>query len=182
MGIVIGGALPATARGAQDPPRVNPVAQSFAEMLSRVNDYVALHNRIEATLPPLPNDATREQIDGHQRALARGIERARSDAAPGGIFTRESRGVIRGLMKRVFAGPEGARLKATIMEDNPGRLLLKVNSRYPDDIPLSTVPPQVLANLPSLPPDVEYRFVGRALILMDVHAHLIVDLIENAIP
>jgi hypothetical protein len=28
----------------------------------------------------------------------------------------------------------------------------------------------------------EYRFLGRALILLDTEAHLIVDLMENAIP
>ena len=33
------------------------------------------------------------------------------------------------------------------------------------------MPPQVLAALPKLPEDIEYRFIGDRLILLDVHAH-----------
>ena len=43
---------------------------------------------------------------------------------------------------------------------------LAVNSRYPDEVPLSTMPPQVLAMLPKLPDDLEYRFIGTRLILL----------------
>ncbi len=68
------------------------------------------------------------------------------------------------------------------MDENPGRLRITVNSRYPDAVPLSTVPPQLLAGLPQLPDDLEYRFIGRRLILMDVHAHIIADFIDNALP
>jgi len=37
------------------------------------------------------------------------------------------------------------------------------------------------AHLPRLPKDLTYRFVGNALILIDVHANLILDFIQNAI-
>ena len=59
---------------------------------------------------------------------------------------------------------------------------LQVNMRYPDTVPLSTVPPQVLANLPTLPEDLEYRFVGDRLILLDSHAHIIADYVEKVFP
>ena len=49
-------------------------------------------------------------------------------------------------------------------------------------MPVTTVPPQVLAALPKLPEDLEYRFIGDRLILHDIHAHTIVDLIDDAIP
>ena len=58
----------------------------------------------------------------------------------------------------------------------------KVNGPYPDEEPLSTVPPNVLASLPELPEDIEYRFVGKHLILRDARANLIIDYIANAIP
>jgi hypothetical protein len=57
----------------------------------------------------------------------------------------------------------------------------KVNSPYPDKQPLSSVPPNVLASLPQLPKDIEYRFVGKHLILRDVRANLIIDYMPNAI-
>jgi hypothetical protein len=161
---------------------VNPSAQSMSLMLQRINEYVALHNKLEATLPKLPNDATPEQIDQNQRALGKLIQGARSNAKPGDIFTADAKAVILKLMNDVFGGPEGKQLKASIMDENPGKLQVTVNSRYPDTVPLSTVPPQVLAGLPRLPDDLEYRFIGRRLILLDVHAHIIADFIDNAIP
>ena len=166
----------------QAAPKVNPDARSLASLQERVKDYVALHQKLEKSLERLPKEATPEQIDANQRALAALIQEARRTAKPGDIFTPDSKGVILDLMKRVFGGPDGAQLKASIMDENPGRLKLTVNSRYPDTVPLSTVPPQVLAGLPKLPEELEFRFIGRTLILMDVHAHIIADLIENAIP
>ena len=49
-------------------------------------------------------------------------------------------------------------------------------------MPLATIPPQVLQTLPKLTQDLEYRFIGDALILLDVRAHLIADFIEDALP
>ena len=57
---------------------------------------------------------------------------------------------------------------------------LAVNGRYPDEVPISTVPPQVLAPLPKLPEELEYRFIQNNLILFDPHAHIIADFIERA--
>ncbi len=57
-----------------------------------------------------------------------------------------------------------------------------VNGRYPDAVPLSTMPPEVLKNLPPIPKEVEYRFVGDTLILLDPDAHIIVDFVARALP
>jgi len=43
------------------------------------------------------------------------------------------------------------------------------------------VPPNVLASLPPLPKDIEYRFVNKHLILRDARANLIIDYIPNAL-
>ena len=76
----------------------------------------------------------------------------------------------------------GAALRAGIMDENPVGLKLAVNQRYPDEVPLSTMPPELLEELPKLPEELEYRFVGDRLIVMDVHAHLIVDFMPQALP
>jgi hypothetical protein len=68
------------------------------------------------------------------------------------------------------------------MDENPTGLNIAVNERYPDEVPLSTMPPEVLEFLPKMPEELEFRFVGRDLIIMDPHAHLIVDFVRNAIP
>ena len=71
------------------------------------------------------------------------------------------------------------------MDENPvtpAAMKLRVNVRYPDSVPLTSVPPQVLQTLPKLTEDLEYRFIGDWLILLDVHAHVIADFIEDALP
>jgi len=55
-----------------------------------------------------------------------------------------------------------------------------VNGRYPDDVPVSTMPPQVLVALSKLPEELEYRFIQNNLILFDPHSHLIVDYMVRA--
>jgi hypothetical protein len=160
-------------------------AKALATMNERVKEYVDLHVRLESSLPKLPTEATPDQIHKNQRALERLIQEARAKAKPGDIFTPEARPVIKRLLATVFGGPDGKQLKASIMDENvvdPVALKLTVNGRYPDTVPLTSVPPQVLQTLPELPEDLEYRFVGDWLILLDPHAHVIADFIDNALP
>ncbi len=113
------------------------------------------------------------------------MREARATAKPGDIFTPEARPVIKRLLATVFGGPDGKQLKASIMDENPVdpvALKLTVNGRYPDTVPLTTIPPQVLQTLPKLTEDLEYRFIGDWLILLDVHAHVIADFIDDALP
>src|SRR6185503_9783224 len=113
------------------------------------------------------------------------MREARTTAKPGDLFTAEARPGIKRLLANVFGGPDGKQLKASIMDENPVdpvALKLTVNDRYPDTVPLASVPPQVLQTLPKLSEDLEYRFIGDWLILLDVHAHIIADYIDEALP
>ena len=181
---------PATsASPASAPPTervVGPLSEADARALATMNDrlkeYVELHKKVEATLPKVPSDATPKQIDTHQRLFEQKLREARKGAKQGEIFTAEARPVIKRLLNAVFDGPEGKQLKASIMDENPVGISIGVNSRYPDTVPISTVPPEVLQTLPKLSEDMEYRFVGDNLILLDAHAHIIADYIPDAIP
>ncbi len=160
-------------------------AQALATMNDRLKQYVDLHTKIERSLPKLPKEATPQQIDKNQRALEKLLREARAAAKPGDIFTPEARPVIKRLLATVFGGPDGKQLKASIMDEGqaaPSAAKLTVNSRYPDTVPLTSVPPQVLQTLPKLTEDLEYRFIGDSLILLDVHAHVIADFIEDVLP
>ena len=53
---------------------------------------------------------------------------------------------------------------------------------YPEKIALATVPPLLLERLQRLPDGVEYRFMGRDLILRDSFSNLIVDVVPEAVP
>ena len=160
-------------------------AQALATMNDRLKEYVALHLRIERSMPNLPKEATPDQIDKNQRAFETRMRQARAAAKPGDIFTPQARPVITRLLATIFGGPDGKQLKASVRGEDPVdpvALRLTVNGRYPDTVPLATVPPQVLQTLPKLTEDLEYRFVGDWLILLDTHAHVIADFIDNALP
>jgi hypothetical protein len=43
-------------------------------------------------------------------------------------------------------------------------------------------PAVILEALPPLPEELQYRFVGPTLVLLDVHADLVVDILPNALP
>lgn len=175
-------ARPRQAPAAQAQPRVNVDAALSVEFTKRAQAYLEIHEKAAAQLPRLSKEATPEEIDKHQRALARAIQRMRPHAKPGDIFTRDVRAYLRRQLAGVFAGPEGRKLEATMLDENPRNVRLAVNDRYPDTVPLATMPPQVLAALPKLPDELEYRFIGERLILLDVPAHLVVDFIEKALP
>jgi hypothetical protein len=165
---------------------VGPLSEADAEALATMNDrlveYVALHTKLEEGLPKLPDDATPEQIDRNQRMLEERMREARKTAKQGDLFTAEARPVIKRLLAATFAGPEGRQLMSSILDENPVGMKLTVNRRYPDTVPVSTMPPEVLQTLPKLSEDMEYRFIGRHLILLDTHAHIIADYIEDALP
>jgi hypothetical protein len=174
-------AAPLSAAAQRNPSRVNPNAATMKEFLRRVDEYVAVHKKAESTLPDLPKQTTPQQIDKHQRALALLMQEARKNAKQGDIFTLAMQRLVRNLLRPIFAGKDGAQIKAEILDNEyKGNVKLAVNGRYPDEIPISTVPPQVLAQLPKLPEELEYRFIQNNLILFDPHAHTIADYITDA--
>ena len=178
--LLLAGAWPLAAEQA---PRVNADAQLSVDFLKLVEAYLDLHRKRESTLPKLSDKPAPAEIDTHERALARLIAQARPTAQQGDILTRDIRAYFRRQITRALSGPDAAAIKDSIREENLGRVRVRVNARYPDNVPLSTMPPQILAALPKLPADdIEYRFLGERLILLDVHAHMVVDYMDDAIP
>jgi hypothetical protein len=111
------------------------------------------------------------------RALAKEIRVARAGAKEGDIFTP----TISVEFRRVLFLEVDANTWGAIMDDNPGELSNHINGDYPEGEPLSTVPPNILVVLPTLPEDIQYRFLGRNLILLDTRASVILDRIPFAI-
>ena len=175
------GAIPLAPAAQRKGPPVNPDAATIEAFKKHVDEYVALHRKLESTIPPLPKQATPQQVDAHERALAKLIQQARADAKPGDLFIPPMQRLVRRLLGPVFTGRAGQQIKSEITDkEYTGTVKLVVNGRYPDDVPVSTMPPQVLAALPKLPEDLEYRFVLASLILFDPHAHVIPDFVEHA--
>lgn len=176
-------AIPVWVWATQAPGGKTSVSQpAFAAFLERIDEYVALHQKIEKGLPRLSKEATPQEIDRNQRSLGEQIATARRGARQGDVLIPEMQTYVRGLLKRIFGGPAGRQLRSSIMDENPVKMDLRINQRYPDTVPLSTMPPEVLAALPKLPEEIEYRFIWDQLILLDPHAHIIIDYLPDAIP
>jgi hypothetical protein len=161
--------------------KVNADAQLQQDFKQRVDKYMALHLRLEKQAPQVMKKDEPEQIKASQEGLAKAIRAERKDARQGEIFTPEIASLFRRLMYPELKGPEGADTKKAMKDDAPAAISLKVNGAYPDTAALPSVPPNLLANLPQLPKDLEYRIIGKDLILRDVHANVIVDYMPNAI-
>ena len=169
----------APAFAAEDPP--NRDAQALVDFNARVTQYIELRKKADNTAPAQQRTEDAEKIRAAQLALADRIRTARAGAKHGDIFTPDASVLFRRILR-----PESkeAGTKAALKDDSPDAFPFKVNAAYPDKEPLSTVPPNSLEALPRLPKDsdLDYRFVGKHLILRDSHANLIVDYIPNALP
>jgi hypothetical protein len=176
-----GPAMPADANPLAIQDRVNAdalVLQSFKE---RIDAYVDLHKKAAGEGPRLKESEEPAEIHQAQDALAARIRAARAGARPGDIFTPEIRVRFRQLLYPETKGEKGADAKAILKDDAPAAVPLKVNAKYPEGAPLPTVPVTMLMNLPVLPEQLEYRIVGRHLILRDTRADIIVDFMTNVI-
>jgi hypothetical protein len=182
--VVSAGALAQQKTALPPPPTPAPGAESaaVAEFRKHCEAYVSLHKKIEGGLPKLPQEASPEQIDQGQQALSKGITAARTQARPGDIFAPGVADYLRQTLLQVFKTADGKQLRASILDENPVGAAVSINGPYPDSIPLSTMPPQILNALPKLPDELEYRFIGERLILFDHHAHIIVDYVDRALP
>ena len=144
-----------------------------------------------------PN-ASAEELAAHQRALTQAIVAYRKGEKRGNMFKSSVEAAIRRTLTREFTGPNGATLMKELQSGNPKvegnpspqdpskeikqPVTVAVNAVYPDAAPFSSVPPGLLLKLPPLPEVVRYRFVGRALILRDTEANVILDYILDVVP
>jgi hypothetical protein len=157
----------------------DPGRQTF---IQRVDEYVALHWRLEAPLPPEVITTDPEGLFAPRRALAAAIRTARADARQGDIFSPPADRYFRVLVADALKKGGIKDMLAIVEEENSVHVPARVNADYPAGRSISMMPPCLLAALPRLPEELRYAFVGRDLILWDVHAGLIVDFVPRVIP
>ena len=169
---------------AQANPAVNSDAQLLADFKARVDKYEEMRKKADDSAPPLKKTDDPAKIKDAQQGLGERIGAARAGAKQGDVFTPEISALIRRLVHPETKDPDTkALLKEKKDQPKPGSVpLWKVGMPYPEKEPLATMPPDVLERLPKLPADMEYRFVGKHLILRDVRSNTIIDFATNVIP
>lgn len=161
----------------------NSDAAAIADFKARVDNYVAVRKQAFKDVPPLKESEDPGKIKAAQDVLGARIAALRPAAKAGDIFTVEIQRTLRRQLVPETKGADGRDAKAVMKDDAPapGEVPLKVNARYPEGTPLPTVAPNMLRSLPILPEGLEYRFIGRDLVLLDMDAQIIVDFMRNAI-
>lgn len=160
---------------------INADALVLVDFKKRVDAYVEIHQKAAKEGPRIGESSEPAEILKAQNALASRIRALRSTARPGDIFTPEIRARFRQLLYPETKGEDGADAKAILKDDAPGGVPMAVNAKYPEGASLPTVPVNMLLNLPPLPQQLEYRIIGKHLILRDTLADIVVDFIPNVI-
>jgi hypothetical protein len=165
---------------------VNSEAGLVSEFKRKVDDYVKLRDDAAKNAPPMKDQSTPAEISAAELTIGKNVRAARVNAKRGDFFTPATQSMFRRLLHPEVKGQDGAENKQSLKEDapEPKDIPFQVNASYPKDLPLSTVPPDVLQALPALPKDkhIEYRFTGKHLLLYDATANLIIDFMLNALP
>jgi hypothetical protein len=156
------------------------VMPGMVQFTTRVQDYVEIHRRAAAGIEQ-PMCAEPEELARQAHALAAAIREARPRAREGDIFTFAASEMFRARIAAIVRrtnfdvaaflarhGGEGEDLELQVFDT-----LL-----WPAHVALTSITRQ----LPELPPELEYRFAGRHLVLMDVGANLVVDVLRDALP
>jgi len=162
-----------------------PTASDKSAPVSDFNARVAHYMELRSTAPAATNrksSGSPDKLVQQRNTVSDRILEARPHAKQGDIFAPKIASYFRQQIAATLSGPDGPRIRTSFRHAEPVRGRLQVNQHYPGHVPLQSTPPTLLMNLPQLPKDLEYRFVGRDLVLRDVGANLVVDFIPNALP
>jgi hypothetical protein len=176
--VVILGIAPLTPAAAQS-------SNFFA--LNRFNQqiasYMTMRNEVQDRVGVPQTSSNSSDIVAMQSALAHGIRKARPRAQAGDIFNADVGDEFRRRIQHVLQShsvSEGG-LLADLRRDTPESFCTAaVNGSF--DWRFGTMmPADVIEALPELPWPLQYRFACRDLVLLDVDAGLIVDVLPDAL-
>lgn len=163
-------------------PATARAADGLDVFARRVAGYVELHRRAAAAFPPPHLTADYEQTRRATDALAAAVKAARPGAQCGDIFVAEAGDIIRARVAAVIAEREydvALMRRAWRRDHAPQPAVVNERFPWPGGDPLW---PLLLWELPPLPRELEYRFVDRDLVLLDVAADLVVDVLPAVLP
>ena len=167
---------------AQKAPAVVDEAAALAQFEAAIAKYMALRQRLRNEITgPVPN-STGTELNRASDSLAAAIQRARTGAREGNLFVVPVTIVIKRRVEDVIRRDHLEPILANIDDEAPTVKTPAIHLRFPLASQMATMPPSLLAALPELPKELEYRIVGNYLVLRDVDAALILDYIPAAVP
>ena len=148
-----------------------------------VRDYAKVHRAVERQLPRLHRAHDVQEIAEHTNAMASALQAARAGAREGDVFTPAIGVFLRGRISDALAAhgflPDDV-IAASVEEADDEAPMPMVNGRFPWRRG-AAMWPCVIDALPALPQELQYRIVGSHLVLVDIHADLVIDVLRNAV-
>lgn len=178
-------AIVSTSALASQPSPVKIPETVAAEFATRVERYMAVRTGAGPGL--LTDNAPQTPaVVLERRAKLREASRvARKDAKPGEILFPALVAILEQLFRSDAFQISGRQASAMAREtERPpaDESVPRINQEYPEGRGLVSPPATVLIQLPALPDALEYRIIGRHLIIRDVDSNLIVDVAANVLP
>jgi hypothetical protein len=161
---------------------VHSPATSDSAFIPRIRQYVALRRQIEQRVPGPRASDNRVEIDRSADALAEAIRTARQQASQGDIFSA----TIAADFRRIIETASRKEQPGANLREAPGRVSRKpapaptVNGRFDWNLD-AVMPPFLIEALPPLPQELQYRLVGCDLVVVDITAALVIDILPAAL-
>jgi hypothetical protein len=149
----------------------------------QVQSYVKVHHQVEKkfNFPHMKPTHSITKIQQRQHGMARHIRELRASAHDSDIFTPEVKAYFtRALASAYQANSEGI-LASLACVPHVVEQKLAANDVYPETWNYNAMPPTILLHIPQLPTELDYRIVNRDLIIRDVEADVIVDVLRDVI-
>ena len=176
-------AIPGQAAPVAQPGRTAPTeAAAIKQFEESIADYVAMRRRLAETIPSLMPNSTAVELNTASDALAAAVQQARQNAGVGDLFAPPVAALFKRKINDAMRTTSLRQALAAIDDDEPTIRAPKIHLRFPGASQMATMPPSLLNLFPTLPKELEYRIVGRNLVLRDVGAGLIIDYIPDLIP
>lgn len=144
--------------------------------IERIDRYVRLRDRLAEPLPSADTRRSSWSMLLTRRYLASAIRAARASAEPGEVFAPAVAEVFR---RRIAEAIYDIDVEGLDDRDREAVVDVVVNEPLPA-WSLESVPPAIAERLPPLPGGLEYRLVNGALVLWDVDAEILVDVLPDA--
>ena len=152
--------------------------------VAATRDYAVMHQRLEAQIGPIEITTSIADINRKIEQLAAAIRAERPDAKQGDLFTPALGFEIKAAIGEALRASDVTAADVIDAGRVDGidyqRINLRVNGTFPWVLGAAMFPCLIEA-LPPLPQELQYRIVGVDLILVDVHASLIVDILPSAL-
>ena len=174
-------ASPLAAQAKKSTTQADLQAAALKDFQKRLDAYVDLRARLAKELKPLSPTASASDLAARQESLAAALRLARKTAKQGDLIPTPVASQLRTIVQADFQGRKPDARQAAFSEVADAGTPI-INRTYPAKAALPTVPPLLLAKLPALPDNLQYRFIDRHLLILDGDTQLIIDYVSNVLP